>query len=230
MDYEHFARTLNAKPKDFRSVQREPLILRHLPPSTKVIDVCALPWLHIRLGVVNHTVSKLFTAVPEAQAWPEALHLHHERYHGGGYEGNECEKLLKNVDQLERMLANLNKIEEGKRYLLVFQCFNELNMEYSKDFVHVPSLQEAVTKFENAWRACSMPAIPKVHLIVDHLVDFVNSRGSKHMRLYAEQAHETLHSEYLKTWDRYAVKEITCPTYATNLLRSVLDFNGLHAK
>lgn len=229
-DYEHFARTPHAKPKDFRSVQRQPLILRHLPPSTRVIDVCALPWLHITLGVVNHTISKLLKAIPNAKAWPESLHLHQESYHGSGYEGNECQKLLKNVERLEDLLVNLNQIEEGQRYILVFRTFNQVNVEYSKESVQVPMLKDAVFKFEKAWRACSLPAIPKVHLIVDHLEDFVTSRGNQNMKLYAEQAHETLHSEYQRTWDRYAVKDISNPNYETSLWRSVLDYNGVHAK
>lgn len=179
---------------------------------------------------MNHIISKLLKAIPAALEWLTSLHIHREKYHGSGYEGNECQKVLKNVDGLKDVLNKIKQAEEGHRYVLVFQNFNQLNTEFSKDLVQVQLLRDAVSKFENAWRACALPAIPKVHLIVDHLVDFVTSRGGKHMHLYAEQAHEALHCEYQMTWDRYVVKKISSPCYKTNLWRSVLDYNGHHAK
>lgn len=92
-----------------------------------MIEVCALPWLHIKIGVVNHIVTTLLKAVPKAKAWPDSLHLRQEQYHGNGYEGNECQKLLNNLDQLEDVLNSLDKDEcaYGRQFLFVFKNLNK---------------------------------------------------------------------------------------------------------
>ena len=59
--------------------------------------------LHLLLGVVNHllqSLSKIWTHAPE---WLSLLHIQQQPFHDGKLAGNECRKLLKNVDVLERL-------------------------------------------------------------------------------------------------------------------------------
>ena len=106
-----------------------------------VLEVCAIPWLHIRLGVVNHTLTKLEYEIPEAKEWPKSLHLHEERYHGTGYEGNEVQTLLSNVHRLENILREQDKLEAGKKFNRVFTAFQEFYHEYSKLKIDVSALE-----------------------------------------------------------------------------------------
>ena len=65
----------------------------------------------------------------EAETWPPSLSIAQSPYHGAQYEGNECRKLLKNVDRLQQ-LAEANS---------AFQVFG---------FV------DTLRKFDSVVRAC----------------------------------------------------------------------------
>lgn len=229
-DFQQFFGTEKAHPKDFHSVQREPLIMKQKPGGIKIIQVCAISWLHVTIGIVNHSVSKLEDAVPEAREWPLVLHLHKESYHGSGYEGNECNKMLKNIPKLEEILRSYDKLAEGGRFVNVLKAFRDVKDIYSKDTVIVSALEEAVSRFKESWRNASLPLIPKAHLVFDHLVDFVILRDAKNMYQLSEQSHESLHHEFDLTWRKYAIKETSNPNYKEHLFRAVCDFNGSHAK
>lgn len=194
----------------------------------RVLQKCAPPWLHIRLGAVNHTYTKLKIVAPEAAKWPEALHLHEERYHGTGFEGNECQRLLENIDLLEDILSQFGKIEVGAPFVRVFRSFYKVNHIFSSSSVDVNALERQVKDFRQAWKESGMNLIPKVHIVFDHIVEFVKLRDAKNLYTVSEQSHESLHAEYAKTWKKYCVKETSNPNYKTNFLRSVLDFNGSH--
>ena len=127
-DYQRFFSAAKKEPKNFNSVQNAPLMFQHKDHSVRVLQVCPPPWLHIRLGVVNHTFQKMKNVIPEVQEWPRRLHLHEERYHGSGYEGNEVEKLLKNTDLLEEILSQIGKLEVGAKYLSIFHMFQSVSL------------------------------------------------------------------------------------------------------
>lgn len=228
-DYDAYSQLKKAQSKNFHSVHKQPIITINQDPAMKILDLCALPWLHIFLGVVNHAYKKLSHAVPEAKKWPISLHLHEENYHGSGFEGNECQTLLKRVDRLEEILKSHDKSNVGESFVKVFKSFHALNEAFSKTVISMSQLEELVIEFRNVWRASGMPLIPKVHMITDHLIHFVALKGSKNMYRYAEQAHETVHCEYDKTWVKYQVKNVSNPMYKDRFLRSVIDFNGSHA-
>lgn len=164
--------------------------------------------------------------IPKTTSWPKQLHLHEERYHGSGFEGNECRKLLNNVDVLRKILKEEKQDMEGQKFLQVFQSFQNLTLEYSRNTVDISTLKRCVQGFRVAWKASGMSLTTKAHIVLDHLIPFVTSRGGKNMEVYAEQAHESLHSEYEKTWARYAVKETTNPMYSRRFLASVNDFHS----
>lgn len=208
----------------------EPILMGHKPRSIRILEVCPIPWLHVRLGVGNHCFTKLCQMIPEAEEWPKVLHLHKESYHGSGFEGNEISKLLKNTQKLTDILQQCDKTNVGEKFVKVFHAFHTLNSAYSKERVDIQELDNSVKVFCTAWKEAGLSLIPKVHMIQDHLVDFVKLRDARHMYQVSEQSHEALHCEFDKTWNKYKVKEQSNPNYLPNLLKSVCDFNGTHAK
>lgn len=164
---------------------------------------------------------------PEAEEWPEQLHLLKEPYFQG-FEGNECHRLLNRLDQLKKLIAahevDDQAVENIVRALETFQalvhsCFGTK----LKD-----NWESCLTNFKEAYNATKLSKTPKVHIIVSHLEEFIHSTHSS-LGLYSEQSHEGYHSRFHHFWQKYLVKDITKDICAKNLLKCVHDINGNHA-
>ena len=92
-----------SKLKDFENCRDPPLPLfpSEGPVGTRISPI----QLHGKLGLTNDAVDGLMAVYPEAEAWPQQLHINKARYHGAKYEGRECDKLLNNIDKLRDMVA-----------------------------------------------------------------------------------------------------------------------------
>ena len=69
-------------------------------PSQKVIDVAKLPQLHLLMGVVNHLVKLSAKFSPEITDVLKKHNIFQHGYQGGGLDGNNSLKLLKNLEAL----------------------------------------------------------------------------------------------------------------------------------
>ena len=194
------------------------------------MSIFAIPILHITLGVVNKTFAELEKKIPCAAEWPASLHLHKESYHGQGYEGNECSKMLSNTHLLYEILASSNALPQGMPFIRVFETYSSVNQLFHEDQVDIRDLEAAVFSFREAWKESQMSLTTKVHIVICHLVDFVKMKGGKNMRLYSAQSHESAHVEFMKTCQKYRVKESSNPNYKNQLFRAICDYNGSHAK
>ena len=89
--------TKNAK--KFGNVIYEPIL--SLGNSALVMDLIPPMELHLLLGVVNHYFKVLKDVWPKADDWLQALHIKQHPFYGGHFVGNDCNKLLKNLDLLQ---------------------------------------------------------------------------------------------------------------------------------
>ena len=64
-----------------------------MPGSALVLDFISPMELHLLLGVMNHLYKFL----------PKSLNIKCQPIHGDQFAGNECRKLLKNVDVLQQL-------------------------------------------------------------------------------------------------------------------------------
>ena len=71
--------------------------------DTLILDILPPPELHLLLGVVNHIFQKMKSVWPNAEKWPASLNMKLGPYHGDMFEGNDCRKLLRNVDELQQL-------------------------------------------------------------------------------------------------------------------------------
>ena len=67
---------------------------------------------------------------------------------------------------------------------------------------------------------------PKVHIIFEHVPQYC-SRFGRGLGLTSEQAGESVHSLFKRSFQKLKVNDVSSPRWATNVLKTVLDFNAL---
>ena len=125
-----------------------------------------------------------------------------ERYHGGTFSGNDCITLLENIDKL--MIESYNCSEYGfintfvalKR--VVHACFG-YNLR--------PDYKEKIQEFRLAVQGIGIRITPKLHVIFHHVEDYCEAHG-RGLGQVSEQASESVHCDFKKTWDRHAVSNV----------------------
>ena len=96
-----------------------------------VIDESALtilivppPELHLLMGPVNTMYDELCKTWAGCEEWIKRLHIKREEYHVGSFNGNDCRKLLKNINILEQIAPSPSvKI---KAFIDAFKAFNDV--------------------------------------------------------------------------------------------------------
>ena len=77
------------------------------------------------------------------------------------------------------------------------------------------------TYFENI----SLDIPWKVHIAVNHIVPFLKSTNTDNgLGIYSEQAGESVHHEFKKTWNKYKRRQ-SHPDYAKRLKSSVVELS-----
>ena len=118
-NYEAFRlRSLNAKTKYVFAIENKNVHVRRKPlakgPPNVIILLKFPPMeLHIKLGVVKNLCNHLRDVLISLEMplrlveWYEkSLNIKRPNYHGGEFEGNQCNKLLQNLDMLQVMIEN----------------------------------------------------------------------------------------------------------------------------
>ena len=120
MQYKAFIENRKMCAKDFHNVVHNPLFDQE--DVKQVIEFIPPMELHLLLGIVNHLyksmldvmrskiVNHLYKSMldvkmwPKGKGWPLLLKLKLQPYHCGEFVGNDCHKLLKNMDVLQRII------------------------------------------------------------------------------------------------------------------------------
>lgn len=140
-----------------------------------------------------------------------------------GFQGNSCEILLSNVDKLRRIcnrvdircLNFVDTFEEFKK--VVDSCFSvNLKADYINNF----------DSFEKSFKDLDIFITSKVHTTIFHVKEFCQIYGLG-LGYFSEQAFESLHHDFNKTWGNFKVHS-TNVHYGDELPRSVCVYNGRH--
>ena len=199
------------------------------PENGRVIDVVALPELHLLLGVVN----KLFVELKGidarvAKEWSRnELHLRPAPW-SGQFVGNDCHTLLKKTDRLRDIANRLPARQRTKRAKInrladAFQSFQKLVHSCFGNTLH-DTWEKDLINFRESYRATGASISPKVHIIIAHLNYFVGKFGA--LGIFSEQAGEAIHHDFKREFQKYNIKDRDNPKYAENLLRAVSSYNG----
>ena len=73
-------------------------LLINMDNSVLILDVIPPMELHPLLGIVNPLFKNLSGLCPGAKEWPAEFHIQLQPYQVKRFKGNDCHKLLKNID------------------------------------------------------------------------------------------------------------------------------------
>ena len=69
--------------------------------DNSVIDLCPPPELHLLLGSVKHLYDNMKKEWPGIDKWLKIINIEQVKYHGGSFNGNDCNKMLEKIDVLQ---------------------------------------------------------------------------------------------------------------------------------
>ena len=194
----------------------------------KVIERIPPMELHLLLGIVNHMFKGLIKCWPDGEFWPQRLHIKIEKYHGGEFVGNDCLKLLKNINILEEMLDNAttwDRKEEALSFVKAFKDFKKV-VRACFGILKAEDFKESLSKFKSSYMTLGISITPKVHAVFYHIEEFLENKRFG-LGIYSEQSTESLHSKFSVHWSRYK-RNLSHPKYGDYLLSCIVDFNSKH--
>lgn len=233
-DYEKFQSTgRNMKyTKDCHSTINKPLFTES--DDTTVLEKCIVPELHLLQGFVNHIFWKgLVPLLGEETAllWPKGLGLISKSYHGNTFEGNACRKLLQNADRLNspEIYKNVGDFAIVP-YINAFKIMNKVvDCAFTSGRVG-EGLEGHLNKLDGALDALEeVSETLKLHVLKTHTLDCIQYLENYHgLGYWSEQCGESVHREFLITWERHKINDIDNPSYADHLLSAVIEFSSLN--
>ena len=224
------AKTLSAK--EDKNVKRRHLI--KAPPDVLTLDIFPPMELHLLLGVVNNIYDHLNEALIAIKSpmklikWPEALHIQQPKYHDGDFEGNQCNKLLENLDQLQRMIENagFQTAAVALPFLKAFRDFKSVKdscfgMKLDQNF------KRTIHNFRRSILALDTSVTLKMHIIFTHVAKFCVPRR-KGLGAFSEQSTESCHSDFHSHRENFKLPAMSHEQYSEKLLKCLIAYNSRH--
>ena len=208
-----------ASAKDFFNAVHPPLF--HGPDDTLILDLIPIPELHVMLGIVNKIFDGLNLAWGDNQAydWAYKNNIKRVAYRGGSMNGPGCEDLLQKLDKLfQDIPSNL------RQYYHALQAFDRVRVSCFGNSLN-PNFVRDIQNFRRQYDALKIPLIVKGHMI-DHVEQFCPRKG-RCLGFYSEQASESVHHDFQKTWQNYMVN-VQNPNFGQQLLKATLKYNSKH--
>lgn len=143
----------------------------------------------------------------------------------GTYEGNEVKKILKNVDEFQKILpGNLHD------FCLTLRSIADLDAGVSGSTLSV-NYAELIQNFSQCWLTLhskfGISISNKVHIIMCHLEHYCTLTGNSLGHCSdqkVEQAHQLFHKRVVAS--NYKIKSITSPNFGSKFFRAVIHYNS----
>ena len=150
-----------------------------------------------------------------------------ESYHGMTYEGNECEKILRNIPLLKNTLTKSEAVQKTIDTLIGFQEFQEACCGVTPKIHFRFTIENFRNDFLTLHEKFGISITNKVHIIIDHVEDYISESG-KGLGRVTDQTVEALHSALNKrlTSSNYWIKDIGSEKHGHKLYRGILHFNS----
>ena len=144
-------------------------------------------------------------------------------YNNKDYNGNNCNKLLNNLDKLKNVIPG--------EFLIFVETLEALKNVKEACFgaeAH-PDYKEIIKEFESKWEDLYFEHgiwfTNKVHVIIDHVPQAIERTG-KGLLGSSEQVVEATHAKFEKFWMKYKVVDLESDSHGDRLLMCVIDFNA----
>ena len=199
--------------------------------TVRTIDLLPPCELHLLLGPVNHMLEEMEKVWNETDFWVSGCNAYKRGQDHGKLNGNGCSLLLQD-NSLEHLNALLP--ENLSKFSVAFQTFAKV-VKGCFTYKVSSTIKHDIEKFKEAYLKLNISVTPKVHIVFQHLYQFLadsNSNTSKisdwnGLGMYSEQAFEAVHASFKKRWENFKVNPEN-EQYAKKLLRAVCCFNGLN--
>ena len=169
----------------------------HLPliniqdDTTPVLHIVPSPELHLMLGPVNTLFDEMSKVWPGSEEWLNGCHVKKSEYHGGQFEGNDCRKLLRNVDMLQELCPH-----EYHQFVDAFISFNDVvTLCYGRNLL--PQYKTSLSNFKDAHLKLNISLTLKVHAVFYHIEEFCSLKNMG-LAPWSEPTTESLHQEFKK--------------------------------
>ena len=80
-------------------------------------------------------------------------------------------------------------------------------------------------KFEQAYMKLGLKVTPKIHLLLEHAIEDIQSHGLG-LGLYNESTAESIHADFDASYQRYMVKDVQSDVCLKNLQSAVVAYNS----
>ena len=211
--------------KKFMNCINKPLMMGS--PEEKLVDIFAIPELHIMEGIVNTLIEHLEIrwTKENMNVLYSRLHITKTGQHGGKFNGNPCRLLLRNWAMIyDNLPIELKSFGECLRLinLIVDACFGTRLDESAES--HMKNLEQC---FKSLIDDFGVSMTPKFHILLEHVIPFCTQR-EEGLGMYSEQAGESVHHDFnVSAWSRFKIAECN-PKFEENILKAVLSYNGKH--
>ena len=129
-------------------------------------------------------------------------------YQPGTFEGNQARKLLKLSTELLSETEGLPTTKIGEKTADVARTLANFNKVVEACFGQDldPSFRTTIKDFEKSYRSLGISVTPKVHVVFEHVAQFLELKGHKTgLGAWSEQAMESVHHDMKLEWDRTKV-------------------------
>ena len=167
-----------------------------------VLDKFPPPILHLKLRTVNHICDHLTLKTKKDCGSDLMLEFAKEEnivrksYHGGNYQGNQCNDIMKKVDKLEQKLpSQLRKFTE---------CLRKFKVIVDETFGCVVTVthQEILAimeDFKKSYLPLKISVTPTVHDVYFHVPEWYERHGlQRGLGWFSEQATESCHNDFMR--------------------------------
>jgi hypothetical protein len=116
---------------------------------------------------------------------------------------------------------------EAEMFVDALKAFDDVRL-HTFGYSLLPNWWSSILDFQEAYSKLEISITTKVHIILDHLMPFLEDHKSG-LGKFSEQCFESIHYDWLDSWKNYLVKDMKSVSFGQKLLNCGNEFNAIHA-
>ena len=209
--------------KQYKNCVNQPLITGN--DDEYILDICVPPELHLMQGIVKHIYDNMCKDWPKVSLWLSHICVYQKNYHHGAFVGNDCMRMLKNVDVLQH-ICELHNMHIMQKYVHIMRCLYDVVISCFGMKLN-PEYDTYIKRFSDVYKDLDISVTPKVHILIKHVPEFIK-KHNRSLGWYSEQSLETTHYDFKRNcWEKQGYKRSLGHTdYAQNLMKAVIVYSS----
>ena len=209
--------------KNYFNCRHDPLILG----TENIIDRVVPSPLHLLLGITQKIVHSIEGVYPRTTEWLNEINVSKQPQRGGQFTGNNCRKIQKSVDVLQRMMDEDGASDFAREHVELLQLQDKVIESCFGDKL-LPDYAESIVEFRNKFQSMNISSrMTKFHILSSHVIPFIQKKG-KGLSIFSESTLESSHHDFLHFWNRHRVTRQESDLCQKQFLKSILEYNACH--